>query len=98
MEITITVPDFKFNVGDVVERKNENNNKSIFLHIYSREYAGEWASKDDKKAIILNKMCYTTIVQKGSYYDAIKLELMRPGIVGCNGINEYGSFDNRGHL
>lgn len=42
MKLEIEVPDFKFDICDVVEVKNERNDKSVFVRVLSGTMDGGW--------------------------------------------------------
>jgi len=71
MKVEFDLPDFKFHIGDVIERKNEHNDKSVFVCIVSSSMDGVWAIDEMTTSFLVQHGHYITSVQADSYYDHI---------------------------
>ena len=87
MKVEFDLPDFKFHVGDVIERKNEHNDKSVFVCIVSSSMEGGWTINETLNSagpsFLVQHGHYITSVQSDSYYDHIDKRLIRPGKCIC---------------
>jgi len=93
MKIEFEIPDLKFNVEDIVEIKNTENDKSIFVRVESYEISGNWIHSDKHTTVRENKHCfYNTTVQLNSYYNTSDIELIRPGKIICFSIERLEKF------
>jgi hypothetical protein len=82
MDVTLILPDAKFQSGDIVKLPNRSNQFAIFIRIERRIAHGHFSIFGDKPQVEVENDTYHVTVQDGSVFDtadAKNNEIIRPG-------------------
>jgi len=82
MDVTLTLPDAKFQPGDIVKLPNKANEFAVFVCIERRVAHGDFRIANDRPQVEVGNDAYHITIQDGSVFNTANAkedEIIRPG-------------------